>query len=151
MPSLPGRVCSTPGCGKLRTIGSLCEGCERTRQTLIDSYRRGSTTERGYDTDHRRMRILAFQRDSWRCVDCGWQPQIIVDSEQYELGDPPLEEVLGFLRQAFNRGDRHLHGDHVIPIENRPDLRLDLDNYATRCNLCHSAKTMRELKGCTMP
>jgi hypothetical protein len=26
----------------------------------------------------------------------------------------------------------------------RPDLRLDLDNLRTRCNTCHSAKTMRE-------
>jgi hypothetical protein len=25
-------------------------------------------------------------------------------------------------------------------------LRLDLDNMATRCNLCHSAKTMGELR-----
>lgn len=145
MPSLPARSCSK--CGKAATIGSLCEGCEKTRQALLDSYRRGSTTERGYDPDHRRLRILAFQRDNWKCIDCGWQPQIVIDFEQYELGEPDQAVVLDELRKAFNRGERHLHGDHIIPIEVRPDLRLDLDNYATRCNLCHSAKTMRELGG----
>ncbi len=145
MPSLPTRGCSK--CGKPRTIGSLCGDCERTRQTLLDSYRRGSTTERGYDPAHRRLRILAFQRDGWKCIDCGWRPQIVVDFEQYELGEPDLAAVLNELRIAYNRNERHFHGDHVIPIEVRPDLRLDLDNYATRCNVCHSAKTMRELNG----
>jgi 5-methylcytosine-specific restriction endonuclease McrA len=55
--------------------------------------------------------------------------------------------ILDELRRAKNRNDRHLHGDHQIPIEERPDLRLSLDNYRTRCSTCHSAKTMRELKG----
>lgn len=107
---------------------------------------RKSPLARGYDEQHRRLRILAFQRDAWGCVDCGWRPAIVKDFEQYELGDPPLEEVLEELRRAKNSGGRHLHADHVIPIEERPDLRLDLDNYATRCDLCHSAKTMRELQ-----
>jgi hypothetical protein len=31
-----------------------------------------------------------------------------------------------------------------VPIEQRPDLRLDLDNLRTRCDRCHLAKTMRE-------
>jgi 5-methylcytosine-specific restriction endonuclease McrA len=145
MPSLPKRPCSTPGCRNAATRGSRCDACARDRQTVHDN-RRGSKIERGYDDAHRRLRVLAFQRDNWRCADCGWQPKIVIDCEQYELGEPPLDEVLAFLRQAFNRGERHLHGEHIIPIEGRPDLRLDLDNYATRCNLCHSAKTMRELK-----
>ena len=40
----------------------------------------------------------------------------------------------------------HLHADHQIPIEQRPDLRLDLDNLRTRCNRCHNAKSMREMR-----
>lgn len=145
MPSLPGRSCSTPGCGKPAVAGSRCKACARDRQTVHDD-RRGSKIDRGYDADHRRLRVLAFQRDNWTCVDCGWKPQIIIDCEQYELGEPPVDEVLQFLRQAFNRGERHLHGEHIIPIEDRPDLRLDLDNMATRCDTCHRAKTMRELR-----
>lgn len=60
---------------------------------------------------------------------------------------PPLPVVLEELRQAFNRGERNLHCDHNIPIEERPDLRLDLDNLKTRCNACHARKTAKESSG----
>ncbi len=33
------------------------------------------------------------------------------------------------------------HADHVIPIEERPDLRLHFSNLAARCVRCHSRKT----------
>ena len=66
------------------------------------------------------------------------------DFRQFELGTPPVEQVLAELRERFSQGERHLHADHQIPIAVRPDLRLDLDNLRTRCNTCHSAKTMRE-------
>jgi hypothetical protein len=52
--------------------------------------------------------------------------------------------VLEELRRAKLAHQRHLHADHQIPIADQPDLRLDLDNLRTRCNQCHSAKTMRE-------
>ena len=66
------------------------------------------------------------------------------DFRQFELGTPPVEQVLAELRERFSQGERHLHADHQIPIKVRQDLRLDLDNLRTRCNTCHSAKTMRE-------
>jgi 5-methylcytosine-specific restriction endonuclease McrA len=40
-----------------------------------------------------------------------------------------------------------LHADHQIPVVERPDLRLDLDNLRTRCDRCHRAKTVRETAG----
>ena len=58
---------------------------------------------------------------------------------------PPADVVLDELRRAKNAGDRHLHCDHVVPIEGRNDpRRLDLDNMQTLCDTCHRRKTMRE-------
>jgi 5-methylcytosine-specific restriction endonuclease McrA len=77
-------------------------------------------------------------------VDCGWEPEIVTDCRRFELGDPPFEKVLDELRQRLNRGERHLHADHQIPITVRPDLRLELDNLRTRCDRCHNRKTRLE-------
>ena len=63
------------------------------------------------------------------------------------LGIPPTDRVLEELRAAFARDDRHLHADHEITIEARPDLAEALDNYRTRCNVCHMVKTAREDHG----
>jgi hypothetical protein len=71
------------------------------------------------------------------------------DCRAYELGEPPTSVILDYLRQQWRRGEKHLHGDHDQPIQQRPDLRRDLDNYRTRCNECHNAKTMREQNGAT--
>ena len=139
------RPCTTPGCPRL-TPGGPCEQHRRARQREHDE-RRGSSFDRGYDADHRRLRLLCFQRDCWRCLDCGWEPDIVRDFREAGLGPPPAEQVLDELRCAFARGDRHLHADHQIPIEERPDLRLDLENLRTRCDGCHRAKTMRECRG----
>ena len=143
------RPCSTPGCPEL-TSGGPCEQHRRARQREHDE-RRGSSRDRGYDADHRRLRILCFQRDGWRCVDCGWEPTIVADFRQYGLGDPPTDRVLAELRDRHNRRERHLHADHQVPIEDRPDLRLDLDNLRTRCDGCHRAKTVRETRGTGRP
>jgi hypothetical protein len=55
--------------------------------------------------------------------------------------------VLAELRDRHNRGERHLHADHDVPIAERSDLRLDLDNLRTRCDACHRGKTLRETRG----
>lgn len=146
MPSLPARACSTPGCHGPAINGSRCDPCQAARYKLQD-IRRQSSHDRGYDADHRKLRILCFQRDAWTCVDCGWKPDVVEQCLNIGIEEPPLEIILDELRQRKNRNERHLHGEHDIPIEVRPDLRLDLENYKTRCSECHSAKTMRELKG----
>jgi hypothetical protein len=51
------RPCSTPGCPEL-TPGGPCEQHRRARQHEHDE-RRGSSTERGYDADHRWLRFSA--------------------------------------------------------------------------------------------
>jgi 5-methylcytosine-specific restriction enzyme A len=149
MPATILRPCSHPGCPTLVQHGS-CEFHRRARQREHDE-RRGTPTERGYDAAHRQLRVLCFQRDGWRCVDCGWEPEIVRVFREVGLGDPPAEKVLYELRAAFGRGDRHLHADHQLPIADRPDLRLDLDNLRTRCDGCHRAKTVRETRGTGKP
>jgi HNH endonuclease len=139
------RICSQPGCGKpAQCRKSRCMSCERLKQKMIDA-RRASAMERGYDKYHKHLRILCFMRDHWTCVDCGWMPDTLRDCIAADIEEPPIHVMLAELTDRCNRGDKHLHADHEIPIEDRPDLRLDLDNYRTRCNECHAAKTMREL------
>ena len=138
MPSLPLRQCSEPSCHVLVTQGR----CQKHRRVI--EIRRGTATQRGYDTHHRKLRILCFERDNWKCVDCDWEPTLLTIFRQADLGTPPTAAILEELREAYNQGHRHLHADHEIPIEERPDLRLDLDNLKTRCDRCHNAKTARE-------
>jgi hypothetical protein len=77
-------------------------------------------------------------------VVCGWEPEIVRIFREAGIDSPLLEQVVEELRLAFNRGERHLHADHRIPIEVRPDLRLVLSNYATLCDRCHNRKTATE-------
>lgn len=118
--------------------------CRAKRHRDIDA-NRPTAKERGYDVAHRKLRILCFQRDNWKCIDCGWEPDIVRGCREAGLDSPPTDLILRELASRRVANQQHLHGDHQIPIRRDPDLRLALDNYATRCNICHSAKTMREL------
>lgn len=144
--NLPKRSCSSPGCSQLTDDGSRCPDHRRARHAQINRDRAYSSAK-DYGAAHREMRLRAFIRDDWRCCDCGWEPDVVRDFRQYELGDPPVEQILHELRDRHNRKERHLHADHEIPIQERPDLRLSMENLRTRCNACHSAKTLRELRG----
>src|ERR1039457_721062 len=97
------RPCTTPGCPEL-TPGGPCEQHRRARQREHD-VRRGTSVERGHDADHCRLRVLCFQRDRWRCVDCGWEPEIVSVFREAGLGVPPAPEVLDELRRALGRRD----------------------------------------------
>jgi 5-methylcytosine-specific restriction enzyme A len=140
---LASRPCSTPGCPQLASEGSRCSEHQWASAKQYDR-QRGKTVERGYDEDHKRLRIQCFERDEWRCVDCGWEPDVVKECREVGLETPPTAVVLEELRRRFASNERHLHADHEIPIEVKPDLRLDLDNLRTRCNTCHAAKTRRE-------
>jgi 5-methylcytosine-specific restriction endonuclease McrA len=132
------RPCTVPGCGELVTSGKCGQ------HAAIADRARGSSTVRGYDAAFRKLRVLCFERDGWRCVDCGWEPDSVRILREAGMSRPPIAVLLEELRVAFRAGRRHLHADHEIPVVQRPELRLSLDNLRTRCNKCHSAKTVRE-------
>lgn len=70
---------------------------------------------------------------------------MVRDCRLADIEAPPAEVVLEELRRAKVAGERHLHADHVVPIEGRNDpRRLDLDNMQTLCDTCHRRKTMKE-------
>ena len=54
------------------------------------------------------------------------------------------EVVLKELRKAFALGERHLHADHIVPIQEDPNQRLSIENMQTLCDLCHRRKTQTE-------
>ena len=150
MPMLPKRCCSDPMCGAVAAPGSSrCPAHARALQRSYDD-RRGTTVERGYDSDHERLRVLCFVRDEWRCKVCGWEPDVVRDCRLAGVDAPPVEVVLDELRRAKLAGERHLHMDHIIRIEDRPELRLDLSNVQTLCSLCHARKTMAERRAPAM-
>jgi len=142
---LPKRGCSEHGCKDVAALGSSrCPTHMRAVQRSYDD-RRGTTVERGYDEHHERLRVLCFQRDEWRCRECGWEPDVVQQCRLANIEAPPADVVLEELRQAKNAGERHLHADHVAPISGRNDpRRLDLDNVQTLCDWCHRRKTFKE-------
>jgi hypothetical protein len=138
------RPCSYPGgCGALVEAGQMGGRCP-DHQAAPAVFARGKTAARGYGAEHRRLRVDCFERDHFKCVDCGWEPESVRLYREAEMGKPPTDELLAELSQAYAAGRRHLHADHEQPIEARPDLASVLDNYRTRCNVCHNAKTARE-------
>lgn len=64
----------------------------------------------------KRVRALAMQRDHGMCQDC-------MDRLRAGYGIKP------------NRAQM-VH--HIIPLEERPDLALDLNNLRSLCNECHN-------------
>jgi 5-methylcytosine-specific restriction endonuclease McrA len=147
MPMLPKRSCIEPGCSAVAAAGSSrCSVHTRAAQQASQRFyddQRGTTVERGYDGDHRRLRVTCFERDGWRCVKCGWMPPGCFQAQGFGP-DIIREQALEELRVAFAAGERHLHMDHVVPSTERGDLRLDLSNVQTLCSLCHARKTMAE-------
>jgi 5-methylcytosine-specific restriction endonuclease McrA len=89
------------------------------------------------------VRLACFIRDGWRCVECGFEPDIVRMAREAGVAMPPANRVLEELRLRFGDGRKHLHADHQIPIEQAPELRLDLRNLRTRCNVCNVSRRNR--------
>ena len=64
----------------------------------------------------KRVRALAMQRDHGMCLDC-----------------------LDRLRAGYGiRPNRAQMVHHILPLSERPDLALDLNNLRSLCNECHN-------------
>lgn len=132
------KPCTQPGCPQLTDTGGKCPVCARAADRL-----RGKTADRGYDAAFRKLRPIVFARDGWRCVDCGWEPDIVRLCREAELPMPPMSRILDELRLRYADHREHLHADHEIPIEQAPALRLSLSNLRTRCNACNVSRRNR--------
>ncbi len=132
------RPCAKQPCGELVEHGR----CAKHR-AQVDQYR-GTSTERGYDSAFRMLRVQCLERDAWACGDCGWRPPLVEEFARLGLPVPRTLLILDELRERKVHNLTHLHADHVISIEERPDLRLVLSNLQTLCNSCHARKTRHE-------
>jgi hypothetical protein len=109
-----------------------CAGCTKATEA-----RRGSSSEHGYLHGWPVVRRRALIRDRFRCVDCGWEPDIVVRYRHTGIDELlPIAAIFDELRLRKLGNDRHLHTDHIETIENAPELRLADHNIATRCNVC---------------
>ncbi len=142
MPTAPLRACLEPRCPALVPSGR-CAAHQRKRYQQQDA-NRGTSTDRGYGQGWQPLRVTAFVRDMWRCVQCGWEPELVSAFREAGLGLPSTAALLDILRDRFKRGQKHLHADHILTIEERPELSRELGNIQTLCSVCHGRKTMRD-------
>lgn len=72
---------------------------------------------------HRKWRKLVMQRDNWLCQECLRQGRITPATEAH----------------------------HKIPLEERPDLALNVDNGEGLCWDCHELTKQRKKKEAVLP
>ena len=93
----------------------------------------------------RRIRLSALRRDAYRCVQCGWIPDVVATYDHIGIDVLPEEAlILDELRRRKLANKRHLHVDHIETVESKPELRLALGNLQVLCSRCHSHKTAKE-------
>jgi len=120
MPETPNRPCLR--CKKILTTSTYCPACQTLRDTTKQSYRqdqdkRPSSRARGYDTAWERLRNWYLKQNPL-CIDC---------------------QGAGIVRPAVV-----VH--HIEPVDERPDLRLDPQNFRSLCFSCHEIFHSRKKK-----
>ncbi len=114
-PTAAPHPCGQPGCSAVVPRGArYCDVHLKARRKADDD-RRGSSTERGYDQTWRRVRAAHLSRHPL-CVLC----------------------------QAEGRLTPATVVDHIISINERPDLRLDSSNHRAMCKRHHDQRTGRD-------
>ena len=120
MPKAPPRPCTKPGCPAYATERSRCDQHqvpvdERFRKSGRSRWPRTSAASRGYDAAWRRLREAKLSADPFcQCDEC---------------------TRTGALLQATVV-------DHIIPISERPDLRLEWDNLRSMTKAHHDRRTL---------
>jgi len=116
MPSQLKKRCSFRGCPNT-TRKRYCDEHVPIARRYFD-VRRGTTKQRGYDSDWERVAEQRRELDCYLCQHC-------------------LEE--GIVR-ASNLVD------HIIPTHIRSDWRLVIDNTQVLCRDCHTRKTSQDMQ-----
>lgn len=117
----PLRPCNKPGCCQLTRAG-YCEEHKTTKadnHRYYDQYQRNKKHDQFYHSSAwKRARDLIRIRDSGLCVECLSDKRITVGTIV----------------------------DHIIPIKQNWNKRLDEDNLQLLCQSCHNKKTGSERK-----
>ena len=112
MPELAVRPCLQPGCGEYAVTNGRCAEHASKNERL-----RGTTKERGYAG--------------------GW-PAL----RARKLAADPLCQIQTHCGKGIGQDDpvAATEVDHIIPISERPDLRLAWSNLQSACKPCNAAK-----------
>ena len=122
MPMLPKRGCCEPGCGAVaEPDSSRCPTHQPAVQRSYDD-RRGTAAERDYDGDHRRLRVLCFERDGWCCYICGRETPRTARGKRWACA-PEMDHIV-----AMANGGSHTYS-----------------NVACCCRACNNKKAARDL------
>lgn len=121
MNNKPLRPCNKPACGQLTRDGY----CDRHKTAKVDNnryydkYHRSDRSKQFYHSSAwKRARDLIRIRDNGLCIECLNQKRITVGTIV----------------------------DHIIPIKQNWNKRLDEDNLQLLCQSCHNKKTGSERK-----
>lgn len=134
------RCCSWGGgqCPLPAGEGGYCEEHAPKRKAARDEIQKHY---RGKGSTHERNRVLAFARDGWTCLKCGWSPRCVRELKKFDMLLPPAKVILAELAADYKRNRNHLHADHILDVETHPELASVLSNIQTLCRDCHAIKT----------
>jgi len=124
MPKRLKKPCSFPGCPVLVEPGiSYCE--EHSKKVNF-------SRNKLYDEKNRDLKAKKFYSSSaWR------------RARKYKLAQDPLCEY------CYRRGNSRVatEVDHILPIKDNWEKRLDFNNMKSTCHRCHMKKTQEDRRG----